>query len=501
MIFAAKEVNILENQQVQPLTGNLDTDITMIKSVFAKDDTFKARFIDNRKNPTLKFCICYIDGMSSNTIVDDFIVKPLTEGDYNLNEGNLIDIIANSGTVASDVVRTTDFNKALSEIIYGNCLLFVDTCKDVLILEAKGWDKRGISEPDGEKTISGPREGFIESIQINKSMLRRKLQTTDLKFETLNFGKRSKTKACVCYLDSVVNKDVLNELKERLDKISIDGVLDVNYLRELITDSPYSPVKTLGTTEKPDIVAAKLLEGRVAVFLDGTPMVLTLPYVFIENFQSDEDYYVNYYYSSICRILRIIAFFISTSTPALYVALTTFHQEMLPTSLILSIDVARQGVPFPTVVETFVMLIVFELIRESGSRIPNNVGSSLSIVGALVIGDAAVSAKLVSASVVIVVAFTAIAGLMVVKIKGFSIIVRMSLLILASFFGIYGYIVGMVWMLLHLCCIKSFGVPSIGSGLKTGNKNCDFITRAPWWKIIWRPEGMSKNRVRQQRIR
>lgn len=496
-----KEVNILENQQGQSFTGNLDADISMIESVFAKDDTFKTRFINNRKNPKLRFCICYIDGMSSNQILDDFIIRPLTVGDYENKDGKLIDMICNSGTLASEVVRTSDFNEVMSNVIYGNCILFVDNCKEVLILEAKGWGTRGITEPDSEKAISGPREGFIESLQVNQTLIRRKLQTTDLKFESLDFGKRSRTKACICYLDSIVNKDVLNELKKRLDKISIDGVLDVNYLRELIDDSPYSPVKTIGTTEKPDIVAAKLLEGRVAVLLDGTPMVMTLPYIFIEYFQSDEDYYVNYYYASISRILRILAFFISISTPSLYVALTTFHQEMLPTSLVLSIAVARQGVPFPTVVETFLMLIVFELLRESGSRVPNNIGTSLSIVGALVIGEAAVNAKLISASIVIVVALTAITGLTVVRIKGLSIVMHFSLLILASLFGIYGYIIGMIWLLLHLCCVKSFGIPSIGSGMKTGNKNHDFITRDPWWKMIRRPEGMSKNKIRQQRIR
>lgn len=494
-------MNILEDQQTYTFCGNLDTDISMIKSVFSNDDTFKTRFITNRKNSNLKFCICYIDGMSDNGILNNFIVKPLTEGEFDTENQELIEVIEKSGTVADDVVKSSDFNEAIKNIIYGNCLLFTDTCSEVLILEAKGWDVRSISEPESEKTISGPREGFIESLQINLTMLRRKLQTTDLKFTYLDFGERSKTKACICYLDSIVDKEALKELKKRLSKINIDGVLDVNYLRELITDSPLSPVKTIGTSEKPDIIAGKILEGRVAVFLDGTPMVMTCPYLFIENFQADEDYYVNFYYSSIGRILRILAFFISISTPAIYVALTTFHQEMLPTPLIISIAVARQGVPFPTVIETFVMLIVFELLRESGSRMPNNVGQSLSIVGALVIGDAAVNAKLVSASVVIVVAFTAIAGLMVIKVKGFSIVVRFALLILSAIFGIYGYLIGMMWVLLHLSCLSSFGVPCIGSGLKTGNKNKDFITRAPWWQMLRRPQGMAQDEIRQQKMR
>jgi spore germination protein KA len=260
---------------------------------------------------------------------------------------------------------------------------------------------------------------------VNLSMLRRKLRTTDLKMEYKTFGTRSKTKACICYLGSLVNKDVLAELNKRLESFSIDGTLDVNYISEMIRDAPISPFKTIGSTERPDVVAAKLLEGRVALFLDGTPVVLTMPIFFIESFQSDDDYYLNYYFASIGRILRIMAFFIATSIPAIYIALVDFHQEMLPTPLLISISAARQGVPFPTVVEAICMLAVFELLRESGSRMPTMMGQALSIVGSLVIGQAAVEAKIVSAPIIIIAAASGIAGLMIPRLKGAIILLRL----------------------------------------------------------------------------
>lgn len=480
------------------LTEAIDENIKMIKEIFKNDATLITREMDNRLDSDNKYCIVYIDGMVNNKLLNEDVIKPLLECRLKWKDRDLIDVIAKQVMLSDDVQRTGDTETMLQGIVYGDTALLIDGYAEVLILNTKGWASRSISEPDSEKVLRGPREGFNEAIMMNLSLLRRKLRTPDLKMEFQVFGTRTKTKGCICYLDGIVNKEVLAEFKKRLKSFSIDGTLDSNYIAEFIRDKPYSPIKTVGSTEKPDIVAAKLLEGRVALFLDGTPVVLTAPCLFIENFQSNEDYYLNFYFASFNRLLRLFAFFIASSLPAIYVALTTFHQEMLPTALFMSISLARQGVPFPTVVEMLLMLVVFEMLRESGSRMPGSMGQALSIVGALVIGQAAVTAKIVSAPMIIIVAFTGISGLMVPRIKGADIMLRFALLGLSTILGLYGYMFGMLGFLIHLYNLSSFGVPIMtGSFTNSLQDRKDIFVRAPWWFMKKRPKYLSPNRTRE----
>ncbi len=480
------------------LTNEIGANINLIKSIFKNDQTLIVREIENRLNSSTKYCIVYIDGMVNNKLLNEDVIKPLQEYRMRWKEHDLIDVIAKQVMLSNSVDKTSDMEEMLQAIIYGDTALLIDGYAEVLILNTKGWGSRSISEPDNEKVLRGPREGFNEALMMNLSLLRRKIRTPDLKMEFQTFGTRTKTKACICYLDGVVNKDVLTELKRRLKTFSIDGTLDSNYICEFIKDAPYSPIKTIGSTEKPDIVAAKLLEGRVALFLDGTPVVLTVPFLFIENFQSDEDYYLNYYFASFCRVLRLASFFIASSLPAIYIALVTFHQEMLPTALFMSISMARQGVPFPTALEALFMLVVFEMLRESGARMPGSMGQALSIVGALVIGQAAVTAKIVSAPMIIVVAFTGISGLMIPRIKGANILLRFGLLFMASAIGLYGYLFGMLGFVIHLFNLNSFGISIMNSSYANSMQDQkDIFIRAPWWYMKKRPKFLSTNQTRE----
>jgi spore germination protein KA len=479
------------------LTKDLNLNIELIKDIFKNDETLITRYIESQNDYSIKCCVFYIDGMVDNRLLNQDILKPILEYRFTRNMTDFIDIIAKQIILSNNVEKTSDFEKITQAIVYGDSVFLADGSAEVLILSTKGWNARPLTEPENEKVFRGPREGFNESIMTNLSMLRRRLRTQELKMEYKTFGTKSKTKACLCYIDTLVNKKILAELERRLNKFSIDAVLDVNYIGEFIKDEPYSPIKTIGSTERPDAVAAKLLEGRIALFLDGTPVVLTMPYLFIENFQSSDDYYVNYYFSSINRLLRITAFFISISAPGIYVALTTFHQEILPTDLAVSISVARQGVPMPTVVEAVIMLLIFEILRETGLRTNQSVGQALSIVGALVIGQAAVDAKLISAPMIIIISISGITGIMLPKIKGAIIILRYILLALCSIIGLYGYIFGMMGLLLYLINIRSFGLPimgGVGDGDFQGDK--DIFVRAPWWFMINRPKFMSADKVR-----
>lgn len=480
------------------LSKDISGNISLIKNIFNNDSTLVTRIIETPSEPTIKYCILYSDGMVNNKLINEDIIKPLLEYRPEKKEPDLIDVIAKQVTLSNSVDKTTEMEKIIQAIIYGDTVLLADGYSEVLILNTKGWSMRSTAEPENEKVLKGPREGFTEALLMNLTMIRRRVRTPELKMEYQTFGTRTKTQACICYMEGLVNTDVLDEFKRRLNSFTIDGTLDVNYITEFIKDAPYSPIKTVGSTERPDVVVARLLEGRVALLLDGTPVALTVPHLFIEHFQSDEDYYINFYFSSIGRILRLIAFFVSTSIPAIYVALTTFHQEMLPTSLVMSISLARQGVPFPTVVESVLMLIVFEMLRESGARMPGMMGQALSIVGALVIGQAAVSAKLVSAPMIIIVAITGISGLMVPHIKGASIVVRFLLLGLSSIMGLYGYMFGMLAFLMHLYNITSFGIPIMSSIYSNGPQDRkDIMIRAPWFKMQKRPRYISPNTTRE----
>lgn len=481
------------------LQKNLTKNIQIIKQVFYDDDTVIERQFENQNSNRVKCCIFFINGMVDNEIINENIIQPIMVNSCLSKKDDTINIISSQVIVTNDVKKTDDLDEVAQGLISGDTVLFVDGSSSALIISTKGWQSRAISEPDNEKALRGPREGYTESILTNLSLIRRKIKTPDLKFKFRTFGTRSNTKACICYLDSLVDKKILDELTRRLDKIQIDGVLDANYIIELIKDAPMSPFKTIGISERPDITAAKLLEGRVAIILDGTPVVLTVPYLFIENFQANDDYYINFYFASISRLLRIIGFFITISVPAIYIALTTFHREMIPTNLALSIMAARQGIPFPTLFECIVMLIIFEIIRETGIRVPSNIGQALSIVGALVIGQAAVEAKFISAPMVIVVAITAITGLINPTIKGVTIILRLFFLLSSAVVGIYGYLYAFIGLLIHLFSLHSFGVLYTSQLTSYSfSESKDNLFRAPWRYMSTRPNFAEKNIIRKK---
>lgn len=485
-----------EKQENQVLKKALDANIGLFKEIFRDDDTFVMRCFENRQNDEIKCCILFVDQMVNKEMIDENIIRPILLNTTGIKD---IDILENQVVFTNNVQKTKSVDPLVQAIVAGNTVLLLDGSSEALIIGTKEWKSRALEEPEAEKTIRGSREGFIETLMVNLTLIRRRLQTPRLKFKFKTIGVETHTRVCVCYIEGIVNQKILNELWKRLDNIGIDGILGAGYISELIRDSPFSPFKTIGSTERPDIVAAKLLEGRIAVVVEGTPVVLTVPYLFNEYFQTNEDYYVNFYFSSINRILRILGFIITVSVPAGYVALMAFHQEMIPTHLLLSISSARQGVPFPTIVETILLLFVFEILRETGTRMPSNIGQALSIVGALVLGQAAVDARIMSAPVIIVVALSGITGLLIPKMSGAIIILRLIFLLLSAYLGLYGLIFGIMGFLLHLCELRSFGIPYMIyiSSLNPEDLK-DTTIRAPWWYMKYRPRLIAvNNRVRQ----
>ncbi|WP_432661825.1 spore germination protein [Wukongibacter baidiensis] len=484
------------------LSKSLEENIKMFKKIFNKDDMVNFREFETQEALPLKFCLIFVDGMVNKAIINENIILPIVSfplKDIDLSN-QVIDTLKNKVIVSSTIQAQKEVYELIGSCLYGNAILLIEGFEEALLIDTKGWTTRAINEPTAETIVRGPKEGFNESVMINLTLIRRKIRSTDLKFKFREIGTRTQTKVCVCFIEGIANEKIVKELNRRLDDIDIDAILDSGYIEELIKDSPMSPFTTVGNTERPDVVAANLLEGRVALVVDGTPHVLTLPHLFIEHFQANDDYYNGFIYATINRLIRTFAFFLSTSVPAIYVALTTFHQEMIPTPLLLSISAAREGVPFPTIVEALFMLFAFEILRESGIRLPKPIGSTISFVGALILGEAAVDAKFVSAPIVIVTALTGISNFLIPKMIGALIAVRLIFLLLSAFLGLYGYIFGVIGLFIHLMSMRSFGIPYM---LDVGALNMqdvkDTAIRAPWWIMHLRPKLIGdNNKVRQK---
>lgn len=483
------------------MSKDLDKNIEMFKDIFLDDDTIRFRRYSNDETG-LSFCVIYIENMVDKDTISSLLVKPLLDlSKEDISKGDsLSDIVITTVQVVDQIKHCYSVNQGISDVLSGKTLLIVDKYDAMISVDNTLFNYRAITEPVTESVVRGPREGFNEVLGQNLVMIRRKIKSPNLKFKMRELGTRTKTSICLCYIDDIVDKNVLKEVNTRLDSIDIDGILESGYIEELIKDNPYSPFSTIGHHERPDIIAADLLEGRVAIAIDGAPAVLTIPYLFIEYFQSNEDYYDNFIYSTFNRMIRIVGFFIASSIPAVYVALTTFHQEMIPTPLLLSISASREGVPFPTIIEALFLVLIFDLLRESGVRLPTPVGSTIGFVGAVILGQSAVNAKFVSAPIVIVAAITGISNFLVPHMVGPLIVIRLIFLGLSAILGLYGYIFGVIALFIHLMSLKSFGYPymmDIGSLQPQDIK--DTAIRAPWWKMINRPKFIAKNNeVRQQ---
>lgn len=479
-------------------SGDYDEMYTYLKEVFKDNDPINFRQLQTGRNGNVRVCLISCDGLTDTALIDNHLLRPLMEMDIAVIEKLSSTALVSNVFQVLSVKKTNDYNEIIEAITYGDTLVIMDGLREALLFDTKCFQTRSISEPEGEKILSGPREGFTEALMQNLGMLRRKLRTENLKMRYLKLGRQTKTQLCVAYLDGVAKPEVLKELNRRLEKVNIDGILDANYINELIRDHVWSPFRSMGYTERPDVVAAKLLEGRVALFVDGTPVVLTLPYLFIENFQSNEDYYLSFYYTTFSRFLRILGFFMTTMLPAVYISIVAYHQEMLPSPLMISIAAERQTVPLPSALEAVIMLVLFEILRETALRMQGNVGQAMSIVGALVVGQAAVEAKLVAAPMLIVIATSGITSLLVPKMNASILLIRFGMLLLASCMGFLGLTAGCALLLVHVLDLNSFGVWQLASDHELKYQNIkDTIIRAPWHQMILRPKSLTRNSNRQ----
>lgn len=448
--------------------------------------------------------VVYIDGLADKNMVSDFVLRSLmldtAEETFKnmVSDKSIFDFIKDNALTVGEVKVIKDWKGLILSIFSGDTVILVNGWVEVIGSSTRGGESRGIEEPSSQVVIRGPKDGFSESIGTNISLVRRRIKSPNLWFETLKIGKVTQTDVAIMYVKGIVNDKLVQEVRQRINDIEIDGIFESGYIEELIQDETFSLFPTIYNTERPDGVAANLLEGRIAIFVDGTPFVLLAPTTFFMYFQSTEDYYHRYDIITAIRLLRFAAFFISLLGPSLYIAAITFHQEMIPTLLLINLAAQRENVPFPAFVEAFLMEVSFEILREAGIRLPRAVGQSVSIVGGLVLGQAAVAAGIVSPAMVIVVAITGIASFatpafnMAISVRLF----RFLIMIFAAIFGFYGIAISNLIIVGHLCSLRSFGIPymaPLAPFISADQK--DAILRLPLWSFLTRPRLISQNKI------
>ena len=403
--------------------------------------------------------LVFIDDLCNGTWLMEYTILPL-RGFGKLKDSNI--------TTPQDLLdKVLDMNMtgiaknvddAINHVLQGDAILVYDKFEEIIYCEAKNFPRRGISIPETEAVLKGPKEGFNELIVDNVALIRRKLKNPNLKFETVILGEESNTAVAITYIKGIAPDELVNSVKEKIKGLDLRFILDTNYIESNLKDQK-SFFDTVGYTEKPDEVAAKLVEGRIGVIVDGTPFVITVPYFFIENFQMPDDYYLNRYYTNFNRILRWIAFFIASFLPGLYIAIITYHFSMIPSLFIFRLAVSRAGVPIPTFLEVLIMMFAFQFIKEAGLRLPHPIGSAMSIVSALILGDAAVGAGIASRITIIVIALSTLSYFLIPKIHGalsfWSIIIALS----STAFGLPGFFAASLIFITQICELDSVGYP------------------------------------------
>jgi len=477
------------------LETKLDDNLNRIRNILGESNDVIIRDMKIGPNSNIHAAVVYIDGLVERNLVNHDILQPLMfnlpliKDNVSQKHTSLLEFFKSTVLTVGQIAEAGDIGSIISAVLSGNIAILAEDTTKALLIDAKGWEKRSIEEPGNEVSIRGPKESFTETMRTNTALLRRKIKDPGLTFQNLQIGERTKTYVTVAYIKGITPENLIKEINQRLNRIDTDSILDVGYIEQYIEDAPKSLFPTVGTSERPDVTAAKLLEGRVAILVDGSPMALTMPYLFIEGFQSPEDYYTRPFYATIIRWVRLLGFLLSIYLPGLFVSLSAFHPELFPTELLVSVAAAREGIPFPVVLEALLMVLTFEILREAGLRLPRPLGQAVSIVGALVIGQSAVSAGLVGAPMVIVVATTAIASFLVVPYADTGALLRFLLLIVSGILGLFGMVLFSLEILSHLASLRSLGASYLSPLVPVDIKSFkDTFIRAPLWAMEDRPE-------------
>jgi len=500
-----------QKEQKSEISKKLSDNLEYMKKVYSipqNGDIILREFDIVVKDKVIPAFILFYDGMTDRKVINDDILQPLmilSNLDIKGDEKSIADYVKNHILPHNQLKEAKEYRKVIDEINFGGCGIFIDGVDIAFAADVKGWEHRTVERPNSEQVVRGPQEGFTEVLRVNTALIRKILKDEDLIVENISIGRRSKTPCSMLYIKDITNDSLVEEMRRRLKNIKLDYIIDSGELEQLLEESGFLPAPLAVATERPDRVAALLTEGKVAVILNGSPFVLVVPATLAELVNSPEDSYVRFPYANLLRLVRIFGILLSLLLPGLYIAITTFHQEMIPTDLVFAIEASREKVPFPSVVELLIMEVMFELIREAGIRIPGPIGPTLGIIGALILGQAAVAANIVSPILIIVVAVTGIGSF---AVPNFSLglafrLLRFAYIFLGAMAGFLGITVGIFIQGIFFVNSKSFGVPiTVPFGPKTakvwgGNE----LIRSPIWKQERRADYLNtKDEAKQPKI-
>ena len=471
------------------VSKNIERNEKIIKQEFSNCDDMKLRKITIGKTKRLKGFICYIEVNTGNQLID-VLGRMLLYLD-GLSDEQIEETIKGNAFALSDSDPYPYIEDAIRGVLIGDAVLFVDGVPVALKIPDEGYPNMGIGKSEAEKVVRGSDESFTESEKANTALIRKRIRNTQLKVKEFQVGVRSFTNVAIVYIEGIAKESLVQEVYRRFTEYEIDGVMDSGVMEQLAEESWLSPFPQFQSTRRPDRASMDLLNGKVVVLVDNSPVALLLPADVNSFMKTTDDYYNRFYMASFARLIRYVAAFFALTLPGLYLAVTNFHTQILPTPLLLSFSQARVGVPFPAALEVLLMELSFELIREAGIRLPGTMGNTIGIVGGLIIGQAAVEANLVSPIVVIVVAFTALCSFAIPNEEfAFSFrILKFLLIILSAEFGFFGFLLGLFLVLVHMARLKSFGVPYlspyVGAQLNGYQDEKDSVIRFPF-RMLWK---------------
>ncbi|SMP10243.1 spore germination protein [Laceyella tengchongensis] len=435
--------------------------------------------------------VLFIDELVNKEVVHNFLLRPLINSEKARQSADeLWTMITQNIVEVGETKEADDLKTAVDAILSADTVLFIDGLQKALIVGTKGWATRGVSEPRAEAVVRGPREGLSETMCFSLAMIRHRLRDPNFRVKYHTIGKRTKTTVGLLYIEGLSDPKIVKKVTDRLKEIEIDGVLESGYIEEMIQDQIWTMFPLVQNTERPDTVVAHLLEGKVAILVEGTPHALIAPAVFTQFYYSPEDYYEKWYHSTFLRFIRLISMIIALLLPALYIAFVSFHPEMLPANLAIAMAAGRATVPFTATLEALLMEISVEILREASIRLPGPIGPTIGIVGALVIGNAAVTAGLVSPAIVIVVGLTTISSYANPSYNAAIAVrlLRFGFIILAAMFGLFGVMMGLMIMVLHLVQLRSLGIPYMAPFSPLNLRDLrDSLVRVPWRWMNRRP--------------
>ena len=475
------------------VSENIKENIKAYRQIYKDCSDIKMREMMLGRKKNVRCFLAYIEVAVSNILMETTALGRLLSYLEQAPGEEIVEILDKNALGIADVTPFETMEEAAQGMLTGDAILFVDGYPKALKISDKGYPNMGVTEADSEKVIRGSNEGFADSIKVNTALIRKRVRSTKVKVKEMRPGVRSHTNVNLVYMEDLAYPEIIAEVEKRLNRYEIDGVLDSGVIEQLAEEKWYSPFPQFQTTQRPDRAAMAILEGRVVVLSDNSPVALILPTDYNSFIKTSDDYYNRWEVATFGRLLRYIASFFAMTFPGLYLAVTNFHTQVLPTTLLLSFQAARQGVPFPAVFEVLLMEISFELLREAGVRLPGAMGNTIGIVGGLIIGQAAVEANLVSPIVVIIVAFTALCSFAIPNEEfAFSFrILKFVFIAVCAWLGYFGFLISLLMVLIHLSHLTSFGIPYlmpfVGPELTGYEDQRDFLWRFPLRRITQRP--------------